>query len=59
MKRKHAEIILDETRDEATLRKIREVLENNPKSRVLMATDGVVEGVNLQVAHILVNYEIP
>jgi len=49
----------DETRDETVFQKIRTAFETNPKARILIATDVVAEGVNLQVAHILVNYEIP
>jgi superfamily II DNA or RNA helicase len=49
----------DETRDDTVFQKIKDAFETNPKARVLMATDVVAEGVNLQVAHILVNYEIP
>jgi superfamily II DNA or RNA helicase len=49
----------DETRDEAVFERIKESFEKKPTARILMATDVVAEGVNLQVAHILVNYEIP
>lgn len=49
----------DETRDDKVFQKIRHSFEKNPRSRILMATDVVAEGVNLQVAHILINYEIP
>ena len=40
-------------------RKIRNAFERNPKARILITTDVVAEGVNLQVAHILINYEVP
>ncbi|MBS7631638.1 DEAD/DEAH box helicase, partial [Candidatus Bathyarchaeota archaeon] len=49
----------DETRDDRIYQKIRDSFENNPRSRILIATDVVAEGVNLQVAHVLINYEIP
>jgi len=49
----------DETRDDAVFQRIRDSFEKNPRSRILIATDVVAEGVNLQVAHILINYEIP
>ncbi|MEM3550642.1 MAG: helicase-related protein, partial [Candidatus Bathyarchaeia archaeon] len=49
----------EETRDETVFQKIKNAFETNPKARILIATDVVAEGVNLQVAHILVNYEIP
>jgi superfamily II DNA or RNA helicase len=49
----------DETRDYKTFRKIKNAFETNPKTRILIATDVVAEGVNLQVANILINYEIP
>ena len=48
-----------ETRDEKIFQKIRRAFEEDPKARILIATDVVAEGVNLQVAHIIVNYEIP
>ena len=32
---------------------------NNPAVRVLIATDAAGEGVNLQVAHLMVNYDLP
>ncbi|MGB9759927.1 MAG: helicase-related protein [Thermoproteota archaeon] len=49
----------DETRDEHKFQKIRNRFEKDPEARILIATDVVAEGVNLQVANILVNYEIP
>ena len=49
----------EETRDKKLFREIRNAFEKNPKARILIATDVVAEGVNLQVAHILINYEVP
>ncbi|MEM3710056.1 MAG: helicase-related protein [Nitrososphaerales archaeon] len=49
----------DETRDEKVFQRIRNAFENDPKAKILIATDVVAEGVNLQVAHIIINYEIP
>jgi len=49
----------EETRDEKKFRKVRRAFERSRKVRILLATDVVAEGVNLQVANILVNYEIP
>lgn len=50
----------EETRDSETFERIRRRFEDpRSKARILVATDVVSEGVNLQVAHILVNYEIP
>ena len=49
----------EETRNEQLFQKIRNAFESDPEVRVLIATDVVAEGVNLQVANILVNYEIP
>ncbi|MEM3944819.1 MAG: helicase-related protein, partial [Thermofilaceae archaeon] len=49
----------EETRDEEVFQKIKERFEKDPKAWLLIATDVVAEGVNLQVANILVNYEIP
>ncbi len=49
----------EETRDEKLFNKVRSAFENDPKARILIATDVIAEGVNLQVANIVVNYEIP
>lgn len=49
----------EETRDEKRFNKIREAFEKDKKSRILVATDVVAEGVNLQVANVVINYEIP
>jgi hypothetical protein len=49
----------EETRDEKLFNKVRSAFENDPKARILVATDVIAEGVNLQVANIVVNYEIP
>jgi len=49
----------EETRDERRFRRIRDAFEKGMQRRILLATDVVAEGVNLQVANILVNYEIP
>ncbi|MEM0328485.1 MAG: helicase-related protein [Thermoproteota archaeon] len=49
----------EETSDEDKFQRIKNAFETNPKARILIATDVIAEGVNLQVAHILVNYEIP
>jgi len=49
----------DETRDESRFQYVKERFEKDPKVWLLIATDVVAEGVNLQVANILINYEIP
>jgi superfamily II DNA or RNA helicase len=49
----------DETRDEEKFQRIKRRFETDSNARILLATDVVAEGVNLQVAHILINYEIP
>jgi superfamily II DNA or RNA helicase len=49
----------DETADEKEFMRIRNLFERDPDARVLIATDVAAEGLNLQVAHILINYEIP
>jgi hypothetical protein len=40
-------------------RKIQEVFRNDPLARVLVATDAAGEGVNLQNASLMVNYDLP
>ena len=49
----------DETRDSKLFERIRRKFERDPQARILISTDVIAEGVNLQVAHILINYEIP
>ncbi len=48
-----------ETRDEKLFNKVRQAFEKDSKARILVATDVIAEGVNLQVANIVINYEIP
>lgn len=40
-------------------RKVQEMFRNDPKLRVLIATDAAGEGVNLQNANLMVNYDLP
>ncbi len=40
-------------------RKVQEVFRNDPEVRVLVATDAAGEGVNLQNANLMVNYDLP
>jgi len=40
-------------------RKVQEMFRNDPKLRVLVATDAAGEGVNLQNANLMVNYDLP
>uniref|UniRef100_A0A7C2NZU6 DUF3883 domain-containing protein n=1 Tax=candidate division WOR-3 bacterium TaxID=2052148 RepID=A0A7C2NZU6_UNCW3 len=49
----------EETRDEKLFNKVRQAFEKDPKARILVATDVIAEGVNLQVANVVINYEIP
>jgi superfamily II DNA or RNA helicase len=66
LKKKHPEwsqsilsLSSEETRDEKLFNKVRNAFEKDPKARILVATDVIAEGVNLQVANIVINYEIP
>ncbi|MEM1557689.1 MAG: helicase-related protein [Thermoproteota archaeon] len=66
LKKKHPEwsqsilhLSSEETRDEKRFSRIRNSFERDPKARILVATDVIAEGVNLQVANIVINYEIP
>src|SRR5690606_773184 len=43
----------------AERRAITEEFTKNPESRVLLATDAAGEGLNLQAAHLVVNYDLP
>ncbi len=45
------------TRDQR--RKIEEEFKQNPEVKILVATDAAGEGVNLQRAHLMVNYDLP
>ena len=49
----------EEARNEEAFQEIKERFEKDPRAWLLIATDVVAEGVNLQVANILINYEIP
>jgi len=40
-------------------RAIREDFTHNPDTRVLVATDAAGEGLNLQAAHLMINYDLP
>jgi superfamily II DNA or RNA helicase len=40
-------------------RKVQELFRNDPMTRVLLATDAAGEGVNLQNANLMVNYDLP
>lgn len=40
-------------------REIQETFRNNDAARVLIATDAAGEGVNLQCAHMMINYDLP
>ncbi|HMT06307.1 MAG TPA: helicase-related protein [Solirubrobacterales bacterium] len=40
-------------------RQITEEFTHNPDCRILLATDAAGEGLNLQVAHLMVNYDLP
>lgn len=40
-------------------RKVQELFRNDPATRVLIATDAAGEGVNLQNANLMVNYDLP
>jgi len=40
-------------------RKVQELFRNDPTARVLLATDAAGEGVNLQNANLMVNYDLP
>jgi superfamily II DNA or RNA helicase len=66
LKKKHSEwsqsilrLSSEETLDERLFNKVRNAFEKDPKARILVATDVIAEGVNLQVANIVINYEIP
>jgi len=40
-------------------RKVMELFSQDPETRVLVATDAAGEGLNLQRAHLMVNYDLP
>jgi superfamily II DNA or RNA helicase len=40
-------------------RKVQELFRNDPEARLLLATDAAGEGVNLQNANLMVNYDLP
>lgn len=40
-------------------RRVQEEFKHNPDIRILIATDAAGEGVNLQTAHLMINYDLP
>lgn len=40
-------------------RRLQALFRNDPEVRILVATDAAGEGVNLQTAHLMVNYDLP
>jgi superfamily II DNA or RNA helicase len=48
-----------EAKSEDEFKKIKQKFETSKICRVLLATDVAAEGLNLQIANILINYEIP
>jgi superfamily II DNA/RNA helicase len=40
-------------------RRVREEFTHEPKRQVLVATDAAGEGLNLQAAHLMINYDLP
>lgn len=40
-------------------RAIREAFTHDPETRILVATDAAGEGLNLQAAHLMINYDLP
>ena len=49
----------EESQDKEVFKSIRTRFEQNPNCRILLATDVAAEGLNLQVANLLINYEVP
>lgn len=43
----------------AERRKVQEAFKNDPEVQILVATDAAGEGINLQQAHLMVNYDLP
>jgi len=48
-----------EAHDKTVFKNIRNRFEHDQNCRILLATDVAAEGLNLQVANLLVNYEVP
>ena len=40
-------------------RKVEELFKQDPEVRILIATDAAGEGINLQRAHLMINYDLP
>jgi len=49
----------EEAGDRVKFKEIRNKFETSPKVRIMLATDVAAEGLNLQVANHLLNYEVP
>jgi superfamily II DNA or RNA helicase len=52
-------VTIDGTTHRDERRKIQAMFRSDPEVRVLIATDAAGEGVNLQVANLMVNYDLP
>ena len=59
LERRDAVVIIHGGIGRDTRRKVQEEFCNNPDVRVLIATDAAGEGVNLQRANLMINYDLP
>ena len=59
LERRDAVVIIHGGIGRDTRRKVQEEFCNNPEVRVLIATDAAGEGVNLQRANLMINYDLP
>jgi superfamily II DNA/RNA helicase len=57
--RKEAVVVIHGGMGRAERLKARESFRHNPAVQVLLATDAAGEGINLQRAHLMVNYDLP
>lgn len=55
----HAVVSIHGGTRRAERRQVRETFAQDPACQVLLATDAAGEGMNLQVAHLMVNYDLP
>ncbi|GAB6876736.1 helicase-related protein [Thermaerobacter litoralis] len=57
--RPEAVVVIDGTMGREERRKVQEAFTQDPDVHVLVATDAAGEGINLQRAHLMVNYDLP
>ncbi|MFZ4829102.1 MAG: helicase-related protein, partial [Phototrophicaceae bacterium] len=59
LSQKERMVIIHGGLDHEARHKAQEDFRNDPETRILLATDAAGEGINLQQAHLMINYDLP